>query len=222
MLEKGKRNKYIVLALIFAVFTASPIFAETLNLTTLPVTIANGYYVGAVGGNINGGTKANYYCDDFATTTYVPSSFTVLISTLDNLSGTKFYGQTDSLKKYQQVGWLMDQMEINPLDGNRVAAIQSAMWLVFNPTNPTLVQYAHNFVESATWLTSSASVVNAGGYNFSHMRIYTPVGTNNQEFVGRVTAVPEPAEWALLIIGLGILTFSAYRNRQKGVVLIRS
>ena len=89
-------RKYIVLALILAVFTASPVFAETLNLQTLPVTTAGGYYVGAVGGNINGGTTANYYCDDFSTTTYVPSSFNVLISSLSNITGTKFASQTDA------------------------------------------------------------------------------------------------------------------------------
>ena len=117
-------KKYIVIALVLTVFAASNVCAETLNLTTMPVLKANGYYVGAVGGNINGGTKANYYCDDFATSTNVPSSFAVLVSTLSNISGTKFYSQTDTLKKYQQVGWLMYQMEINPIN---TAAIQFAM-----------------------------------------------------------------------------------------------
>ena len=114
-------KKYITVALIFAVFAVAPVYAETLNLTTLPVLKANGYYVGAVGGYITGGTKANYYCDDFATSTAVPSSFTVLVSTLSDISGTKFSSQTDALKKYQQVGWLMYQMEINP---TKTAAIQ--------------------------------------------------------------------------------------------------
>ncbi len=209
---KCRNKKYIVLALILAIVTASPVFAETLNLTTLPVTIGGGYYVGAVGGYITGGTKANYYCDDFATSTAVPSSFSVLISTLSNITRTKFGGQENALQKYQQVGWLMNQLEINPL---KVAAIQFAMWNVFDPSAP-------EFADSAAWLDASTRI-NAGSYDFSNMRIYTADKTKNQEFIGgRVTAVPEPEEWALLIIGLGLITFSAYRNRQRGAILIRS
>jgi len=205
-------KKFILLALILAVFMASQVFAETLNLKTLPAQTAGGHYVGAVGGNIDNGAKANYYCDDFATTTRVPNAFTVLISTLSNMTGAKFYNALDpalSLKKYQQVGWLMMQMEINPV---KTGAIQFAMWSVFTPSTPT-------FEDSAAWLLAS-SRIDANSYDFSQMRIYTATDTKNQEFVGgSVSAVPEPAEWMLLIIGLGLITYSVHRNRREGAVI---
>jgi hypothetical protein len=205
-------KKYMLIALILAVFTVSNVGAETLNLTALPTQTAGGYYVGAVRGNINGGTTANYYCDDFATHTSVPSSFTVLVSTLSNISGTKFVSQMDALKKYQQVGWLMYQMEINPL---KTGAIQFAMWSVFTPSSPT-------FEDSAAWLDASTKI-DAASYDFSQMRIYTPTGSSNQEFVGGhvgLAAAPEPAEWLLLIVGLGLITYSVHRNRENIAIRI--
>lgn len=189
---------------------SAPVFADTLNLTTLPVTQAGGYYVGAVGGNLNGGTSANYYCDDFSTITYVPGSFSVLVSSLSNISGTKFAGQTNALAKYEQVGWLMYEMQINPTE---IAGLQFAMWSVFDPSAPT-------YGDSASWPDASTQI-NPASYDFSNMRIYTPTNSQNQEFVGgSVTATtPEPRQWALLIVGLGLITFFGYDRRKQSVLM---
>ncbi len=200
-------KKQIAVFFVLVFFAASPAFSETLNLKTLPVTTGGGYYVGAVGGNIDGGAKANYYCDDFLTTSYVPSSFTVLVSSLSDISKTKFVGAdpAETLKKYQQVGWLMSQLELNPV---KIAAIQFAMWSVFTPSAPT-------FADSAAWLDASARI-DAASYDFSMMRIYTPISGSNQEFIGgKVTVVPEPAEWLLLFMGLGFISYAVYRKRGQ-------
>ena len=213
-------KKYIVLALILAVFTASQVCAETLNLTALPTQQAGGYYVGAVPGNINGGTSANYYCDDFLTHTSVPNSFTVLVSSLSNISGTKFYNVSDpagSLKKYEQVGWLMYEMNITPPNTPAIAAIQFAMWDVFTPTAPIYgTQNGTTFADSAYWLDASAKI-NPNSYDFSQMRIYTAQpASSNQEFIGgKVSAVPEPSTW--LLICLGFVVLMVCRKRQQDV-----
>ncbi len=198
-------KKLLPFVLLFILVLSSQALADTLNLKTLPVTQAGGYYVGAVGGNLNGGTAANYYCDDFATTTYVPSSFAVLVSTLSDISGTKFAGQANALQKYREAAWLMYEMQINPA---KVAALQFAMWSVFDPATPT-------FADSAYWLDASTKI-NAADYDFSKVRIYTATDTKNQEFMGgTVTGAPEPAEWMLILIGLGLTGFYL---RRKGLL----
>jgi hypothetical protein len=84
------------------------------------------------------------------------------------------------------------------------------MWNVFTP------MAAPEFGESAYWLEQSAKI-DAGSYDFSQMRIYTATNTQNQEVVGghvsAMSAVPEPAEWLMLIVGMGILTWGLLRPR---------
>ena len=211
MFKRNKAKRYLVLALMLVTLAASPVFAETLNLTTLPTTTANGYYVGAIGGNITGGTAGNYYCIDFNSTSYVPSSFSVLVSSLSNISGTRFASQTNALAKYQQVAWLMYEMQINP---TQTAAIQFAMWSIFYSATPT-------YEGSAAWVDASTKI-NASDYDFSKVRIYTPTGTGNQEFMGgsvTLAAAPEPGEWVLILLGLGLMAYALKRNLPKGATL---
>lgn len=204
----SKMKRYLVFVAAAAVLAASPVLAETLNLTTLPTTTANGYYVGALGGNITGGTSGNYYCIDFNSTSYVPSSFSVLVSSLSNISGTRFASATNALTKYQQVAWLMYEMQINP---SQTAAIQFAMWSIFYSATPT-------YAGAAAWVDASTKI-NASDYDFSKVRIYTPTGGGNQEFMGgsvTLAAAPEPGEWALILLGLGVLGYALKRNLPKG------
>ncbi|MCX8022963.1 MAG: hypothetical protein N2745_09345 [Syntrophorhabdaceae bacterium] len=163
-----------------------------LNLRTLPNTTYYGYYVGAIGGNIDGGYAMKFYCNDFSTTTYIPSSFAVAISTLSDLSQTKFGGSPDALLKYQQAGWLISQMESNP---SQVGPIQFAIWNLFSNDVPTVPG-------AQDWLASARSI-NTSSFNFSEIRVYTPTNTRNQEFIGgTVHSLDEPSVLILIIAGL--------------------
>jgi len=175
--------------------------ADTLNLQTLPSSTYAGHYVGGIGGNLNGGYQMTFYCDDYATTTYVPSSYAVAISNLSDLSKTKFGSAPDALSKYQQAGWLVSQMELNP---TQVGPIQYALWSVFNASTPSAPG-------AADWLSAAGSI-NPAGFDFSSVKIYTATNTVNQEFIsGAAHAVPETS--IILLLGFGIASLLLVKRK---------
>jgi hypothetical protein len=175
--------------------------ADTLNLQSLPSTTFAGYYVGPVSGNLNGGPQMGFVCDDFATETYVPSSFPVHVSTLADLTQTKFGGQPGALFKYQEIGWLLGQMNSHP---SQVGPIQFAVWSIFTPSTPP-----EPGVQD--WITAAAAI-NPSDWDFSSVRIYTATTTRNQEFVtGGSTSVPEPA--VILLFASGLIGLGLFRGK---------
>ena len=181
-------------------------YAETLNLLSLPPTTFNGYYVGPVTGNINGGYAMSFYCNDFTTTTYVPNSFAVAVSTLSDLSQTKIGGTTDATFRYQEVSWLISQMESNPA---QVGAIQFAAWSIFTSSTPVVP-------EAAQWVTAANSI-DPTQFDFSSVRIYTATDTKNQEFMGggaKPVGAPEPNMLYFLVFSF-IVIIAYMRLQQK-------
>jgi hypothetical protein len=201
------KKTYLVLIItgFILMFSAGAGLADTLNLLTLPPTTYGGYYVGGVGGNVNGGYTMTFYCNDFSATTYVPSSFAVAVSTLSDLSQTKFGGASNALSRYQQASWLISQMESNP---SQAGPIQYALWSVFTPSTPVVAG-------SADWLNAAQSI-NPANFDFSSTRIFTATNTSNQEFMsGGANAVPEPSIVFLLVFGLSGLGLFKYKLRKR-------
>ena len=188
-------------ALLAALAFVASAGTVTVNFTTLPVNVAANYYVGNTGAVING-VSTPLMCDDFETTTYVPSGpFQYNVTTLANLATAKFTG----LANYEAAAVLLWDFETS--GGSDPGGYNFAIWNIFDPG-------AGTYGDSATLLAGARSTVAAGGIPqaYSALLIYTaiPVGSN-QEFLGLDTpgGVPEPG--SMLLMGSGLLALGASR-----------
>jgi hypothetical protein len=169
-------------------------------------------------------------CDDFATTTYLPSSWTAAVTpysslgSASGLAGTKFGGTTDALTKYNEIAWLSLQLldptvSSCPQGGpcNAKGDIQFAIWQVFDPTGAPFARLGGtvDLANAQFWLDKAAA--NAGSVDTSGFVIYTPnrVGAA-QEFISRMDE-STPATW---LLGLNLLALlglvGVFRHRIFG------
>lgn len=197
------------LLLLFAICCLlTPLAWADLYVNNLPVNTYGGYYVGPAGASWQSkaaGWEFDIICNDFSSTTYVPSSFPVIVSDFNDLSNTRFIAQGGL--KYQQAAWLVNQMYANMGNGTAVGQIQYAIWELFNSTK-TPDNYGG-------WY-AAALAADLTNYDFSAFRILTPTGSgaSNQEFI---TRVPEPFGGIILmagVLGIGL----CYRRRRSQTV----
>lgn len=154
-----------------------------------------GYPVGPVYGTLDG-APTGFICDDFGHRINVPGTYQVTVSSLSDLSNTRFGNLPDGLFLYQQVAWLMWQMNSHPL---AIGDLQYAIWNTFDASAP-------DTAGSIAWQLLAANI-KPGDFDWSGVRIYTPVG--KQEFIA---AVPIPS--AVWLLGSGLLGLLAFRRRR--------
>jgi len=198
------------LMVVLSLLAVTPVMANTLSLTNLPVFTYNGYYVGPATGNLNGGTSFSLVCDDFTHTTYIPSSFGVNVSTIPELQNAMYATQptlSGQVDNYKWASLLLWQMGLTAnQSASEIGGLNYAIWNIFNPSvaDPGTSNYWVGWAQSQ----------DLSAFDFSGVRIYTPSNTQNQEFIGGAASpVPEPMTFAL--IGTGLVGLGLIRRRRK-------
>ncbi len=185
-------KKTIVLAMALLLLAVGSAYAkETLYLKDLNTGLKwAGTYVGPIGGYLNGSSREAYFvCDDYVSTTYVPSTFDVTTTTVTDLKGVKFGNDPGAATNYKMAAYLLTQMS-SLTTADKIGPIQFAIWQIFAPGesyNLTSTQQA----QVDAWLSTAKA--NYGSYTYSSVLVITPDGNKNQEFLsGKAAPVPLP------------------------------
>lgn len=238
-----RTKQWLLAALVAACFcfsSARGAFATTASMDlTSPgssvtgTNVLNGVYVGAYTATING-VSTPVICDDFADQTYVPEIWTATVNTFSNLSGTKWYSQSNSTQLYEEAAYLVQQMMLpaNASNSGAVGDISFAIWDLFD-SNALAGLSATDVSNVNAWLAAAANPSNLAQVNFSDFTIYTPVSPSDASCPGYPSsacpAVP-PQEFMtynasepsfLAILGADLLLFGCALVflRRRGILL---
>lgn len=222
------------------------LLASGATLSALPILTIDSHNLpydsgGQFTARLDNGAPFHVYCVDFNNFAFVNQSFEVNVSTVNDLSATR-YGTTatsafsyqtapngssigSALNRYLMAAWLITQYDLNPnaVGSDRNVGIQDAIWNLLDATGQ---QHMHG--DWATWMNSAVANLPAAQSLASQIRIYTTASVGatagstryslgNQEMIGFVTAdspVPEPRSAALLLIGGAMIGAGVWRKRR--------
>jgi hypothetical protein len=225
----------VIKILALAFLTVSAGFASRISFTGLPSNTEFGTYNGFAVGSIDGASNQLLICDDFAHTTYVPSSN--LVYSLSELVGSnplqfaRFADLTqwsNTIIKYEEAALLLNGLMQNGPGSllDLTADYQYALWELFTPSVKLPNSTALTLLNDAAYNVAHGGTSNNAIY--SELRIYTPDAgyTSNQEFLQMVPnatttstgplATPESSPAIALLIGMGVIALSVVARRKLG------
>jgi hypothetical protein len=178
-----------------------------------------GVYVGPYVAQINGVTTP-VICDDYVDESFINESWTANVTTLSNLSGTKWGGLADATTLYEEAAWLTEKLVT--ASSSDAADIQYAIWAIFDPS-------AINGLSSGDQTTIQTLIMDAQNQTywageFNNILIYTantndPILCNGQACANTppqefLVDTPEPGAFALVLIGLSAIAIGIGRKKS--------
>lgn len=198
--------------LINSIFAIGIAIAANASATTVyldsddGVTDTSGHLVAPYFGRLD--TVAyNIFCDDFDHKIGVPDSVVVNVSTINDLSKTRFGALAGALSFYEQVFYLSNIL--NTANSTDRGNIQDAIWGYFAADAPNQGSAA---VQG--WKTQAAA--NYLGKDYSGFRILTDASDqfNGKQELFVNTGTPEPGTLALLFSGASGFAFLRFRRKK--------
>ncbi len=180
--------------------------------------------------SLNNSTNTmNVACDDYYDEIYIHNpgeAWTATVNTFNTsgvISGGEFttggtHPVTNANQDYQQAAWLF--MHLPNVSTQVNAAINFAIWDIFDPHAQTLNASDSTSDTSSTYWLNQAAGVDMSKVDFSDIKFFTPVAGswNSTEFKNApqelIGETPEPSTWGLLLTGMLALAGLAWRRRH--------
>jgi hypothetical protein len=166
-------------------------------------------------------TALQLFCDDFSDHVSIGDIYQVNISTISNLSSTRFGGVQGATQLYEQVFYLADQL-LFAGDLTTQTNIQDAIWQIFDPTD--FPNTASNAAAVTQWRNTALNNYKSVG-SYASWNILTDANIQGaglggkQELLYTTSPVPhysvgtpEPGTVAMTFGGVALL---AYGRRRK-------